>query len=212
MLWDQVIATEVMGGNAGVSKQLRLKGCLVGPNFDLIEGVDLSDPSKVDELRAYIREKTPFVVICTNPCTLMGSWSYINEAKNPEDFKRRWPLAKKLSYLSAEICNMQHDAGRYFLAEHPQNSKQWSLPAWKKLLKRKGVHKVKGDQCIHGLVCPEGRPIQKRTCFVSNSLLLVQPLAKFCKGISCLIDKLLALSKDICFLGGVKSGHRACVR
>ena len=182
MLWDQVIATEVMGGNAGVSKALKLRGCLVGPNFDLVEGIDLDSSGQIDELKLYIREKAPFVVIYTNPCTLMGSWSYLNEAKNKADFDRRWPLAKKLSYLSAEICTLQHEAGRYFLAEHPERSRQWKLPAWVKLLKRKGVHKVKGDQCIHGLVCPEGYPLQKRTCFVSNSLMLVQPLARFCKG------------------------------
>ena len=41
---------------------------------------------------------------------------------------------------------------------------------------------VKGDQCVHGLVCPEGHPLQERTVFLSNSLMLVQPLAKFCKG------------------------------
>ena len=43
MLWDQSdIAAEIMGGKAGVTKDLRLKGCLIGPNFDLVEGVDLS--------------------------------------------------------------------------------------------------------------------------------------------------------------------------
>ena len=112
----------------------------------------------------------------------MGSLSYINEARNPEDFQRRWPLHKRLSYLAAEVCNMQMDAGRFFLAEHPDSSRQWRLPPWRKLINRKGVHMVKGDQCVHGLVCPEGHPLQKRTVFLSNSLMLVQPLAKLCKG------------------------------
>ena len=41
---------------------------------------------------------------------------------------------------------------------------------------------VSNGGTVHGLVCPEGHPLQKRTVFLSNSLMLVQPLAKLCKG------------------------------
>ena len=113
---------------------------------------------------------------------MMGSLSYINQSKNSLDFNKRWPAAKRLSDLSADICTMQLEGGRYFLAEHPERSRQWALPKWKTLLSKKEILKVKGDQCEFGLVCPEGHPVQKRTCFVANSLLLVRPLGRFCKG------------------------------
>ena len=43
ILWDECdTVAEVMGGKAGVSEKIKLKGCLVGPNFDLKKGIDLS--------------------------------------------------------------------------------------------------------------------------------------------------------------------------
>ena len=104
---------------------------------------------------------------------------------------------------------MQMEGGRYFLAEHPERSRQWSLPKWKTLLSKKEVHKVKGDQCEFGLVCPEGHPVQKRTCFVANSLLLVRPLGRFCKGdTNSNIESLKAQSKDNLCPNGVNDGPK----
>ena len=63
MLWDNVdTVAEVMGGKAGVSTQLRIKGCLIGPNFDLVEGIDLASNAEQEKLKDYLKRRCPFLV------------------------------------------------------------------------------------------------------------------------------------------------------
>ena len=108
----------------------------------------------------------------------------INHAKmSPEEVKTRFQYARRHLEFSVKLYKMQLDAGRYFLHEHPQGASSWQEPCIKEVMKRHGVTRVVGDQCMYGLKSKEKGhegPARKRTGFMTNSVCIAQQLQRRC--------------------------------
>ena len=58
--------------------------------------------------------------------------------------------------------------GRYFVFEHPATAKSWFKDGVRKVCAENGVSLATFDQCRCGLAGPSGRPMRKRTTFMTN--------------------------------------------
>ena len=57
-------------------------------------------------------------------------------------------LSVPLSRLGGEVAYHQKSVGLHFIAEHPKDSDQWSLPEWKKLAEEYDIAWTYVDQCM----------------------------------------------------------------
>ena len=58
--------------------------------------------------------------------------------------------------------------GRFFVFEHPATAKSWQTDVVRNVMAMHGVRVATFDQCCYGLVGPSGRPMRKRTKFLTN--------------------------------------------
>ncbi|CAK9112563.1 unnamed protein product, partial [Durusdinium trenchii] len=83
--------------------------------------------------------------------------------------------------LTMWLATFQDDTGSYYGFEHPEKSLAWKRESVQKLLERPGNQLATFDQCQFGLVSPSGKPMQKRTKFMTNLGPLFNALnGKFC--------------------------------
>ena len=47
----------------------------------------------------------------------------------------------------AELYQLQHDAGRYLIHEHPASATSWAEPEVRRIMQMDNVEIVTGDQC-----------------------------------------------------------------
>ena len=82
-------------------------------------------------------------------CTVFSSFNNINYKKtDPEVVRPRLQCGKKHLEFCAKLYEIQWMEGRYLLHEHPQAATSWNEECRKKLLRRTGVQRVVGDQCV----------------------------------------------------------------
>lgn len=117
-------------------------------------------------------------------CTVYNSMSYINHARvSPEEVEPRFKHAREHSEFNAKPYEIQLDAGRHFLHERPHAASSWYGPCIQDMVKRHGVLKAIGGQCVHG---PRSKnkdnegPTRRRTRFMTNSIRVAQQLEKRC--------------------------------
>ena len=92
----------------------------VGPNFDIVAGIDLLDEKQQKHLWQYMRSHKPLVAIISTPCRGLMGWSGINKLLHPESWKgsRREPLL--LGAIGADVAQFQLDNDRDYLSENPR--------------------------------------------------------------------------------------------
>ena len=116
--------------------------------------------------------------------TAFCSFNRTNYKKmNPEEVKQRVQYGRKHLELFTKLYELQWEEGRYFLHEHPQTATSWNEECMTKLLKKVGVQRVVGDQCMYGLKTKDGDKVglaKKRTGFLVNSPCIAQALSKRC--------------------------------
>ena len=81
-----------------------------------------------------------------------------------------------------ELYQLQAEAGRYFLHEHPAQASSWEEDVVRKTASIVGVRIVVGDQCQYGAEGRDLQPIKKPTKFMTNSEHIAAALSKCCKG------------------------------
>ena len=116
------------------------------------------------------------------PCTGLKGWAGINAAITPVGHTVSVENFTALGELAARIATEQMSAGRHFIAENPQGSALWKLPAWQKLISK--VARCTLDQCQVGLkrVKPPRLPVKKATGMWASHPALIRRLAnKHCK-------------------------------
>ena len=168
------------------------------PNFSLVPGfaLDLSGQDEAGnswdftraDMRAKAREmvttlKPLFVVGCP-PCTAFCNWNTLNAARHgwtDQEIRRRKAEGELHLRFCCEIYQLQLQAGRYFVHEHPAHATtSWSLSEVQAILKDSRVGRVVGDQCQYGQQTSAGQPIMKPIGWMSNSPAILQQLAKRC--------------------------------
>ena len=89
---------------------------------------------------------------------------------------------KRLEFC-ARLYDLQWKEGRDFLHEHPESATSWQEECIVKLLKRQGVTRLVGDQCMYGLKSYDGKregPARQSAGFMNNSICIAKRLNLRC--------------------------------
>ena len=81
-----------------------------------------------------------------------------------------------------ELYQLQHDAGRYLIHEHPAGAMSWAEAEVKRICNMPGVEVAIGDQCMYEAADKDGDPIKKPTKFMTNSPCIAKALSLRCSG------------------------------
>ena len=87
--------------------------------------------------------------------------------------------------FAIKLYRIQHDAGRFFLHEHPASASSWRLPEIQSLMEDLGIKKVNAHMCRFKMMSEDkqGKGLAKKpTGFLTNSEDLRMPLDKQCLG------------------------------
>ena len=123
-----------------------------------------------------------FLIGCP-PCTAFCTWQHINEQRRPREIveeERR--VAKEHMKFICELYVAQHQAGRYFIHEHPEHATSWNLDCVAQVQRLPHVSTTVCDQCQYGQETDVGEPIKKGTKWLSNSEYVLEALSKRCHG------------------------------
>ena len=119
---------------------------VAGSTFDLRQDVhgrswDFTKVSDRREARARISREKPYLVVGSPPCTSYSAlnvrWNYPKMDKR--EVQRRKAEGKVFLDFAVEIYEMQLQAGRHFLHEHPATATSWNTENMKALLGRRGI-------------------------------------------------------------------------
>ena len=176
-----------------MTKMARRLGMRAGCVIDLTEmdedGVpyDLTKESVRQKVKRMINEQKPFMLVMGPPCTPFSSLQALNRSKrDPEVIKAELEEGVQHVKFAVELCNLQHQAGRRFVMEHPSSATSWSLNCVRALMQQKGVVKVNFDFCMFGMRARDAlgeAAAKKRTGIVTNSLPVAESLETMqCQG------------------------------
>ena len=147
---------EICGGQARVSQILiSRRNYTVGPNFDLITGIDLLDDKQKRAFWTYMKRYHPLIAIIATPCTGLKGWSGINRIKNHETWLKSRSVSIPLGELGADVAIFQLQQGKEFLSENPLGSDLYHLEGWKKVAKHPRTMMLRVDMCAAGLIDQE---------------------------------------------------------
>jgi len=150
---------------------------------------DFTVRAKREKVRRLINRDKPYVLIGSPECKHFSTWQFLNAAKsdNPEAIRRARIQATVHLNFVAELYEVQVQAGRFFIHEHPLAATSWQVPAIARLKQLSGVQVVHADQCQYGAQIQSGEykgwPIKKPTGFMSNSEAILARLSAVCAGI-----------------------------
>ena len=113
---------------------------------------DFNDEQTRERARALYREQRPMLVVGSPMCTAWSAWQRINFMnKDPEQVERLLEKARVHLRFCMEIYKEQHEAGRYFLHEHPAQAASWDEPMVQEMMNMAGVVRTTMDQCRYGM-------------------------------------------------------------
>ena len=117
-------------------------------------------------------------------CIAYGTMNNVNYAKmDPIEVEHRIAAARKHLEFCVKLYEIQWRSGRYFLHEHPDGAKSWQEACIRNLMKRHGVIRVTGDQCMDGLKSKDKQgvgPARGITGFLTNLVCIAKRLNKMC--------------------------------
>ena len=92
----------------------------MGPNFDIVAGIDLLSSAQEETLWMYMHSYKPLVATISTPCKGLRGWSGVSQTLHPESWEasREDPLA--LGAIGAKVAQFQLDHDRAFSAKIPQ--------------------------------------------------------------------------------------------
>ncbi len=104
-----------------------------------------------------IRAEEPFLVVGSPPCTMFSSLQNLRADKGTAAWEKRRRAAEVLLVFAAAVYQLQIQAGRHFLHEHPAGATSWNHPAIAKLRAQPGVDAVGSHMCAFGLEATTAR-------------------------------------------------------
>ena len=134
---------------------------------------DLSRPEVRARVIKKIREEKPWLVVLSAPCTEFSTLQAWNVSKrDPIEAKKKLDEAIDHVRFAVKLCELQHEAGRRFVYEHPVSATSWQLQCVRNLQSISGVEKVTFDFCMLGMEATDSKgtaPAKKRTTILTNS-------------------------------------------
>lgn len=151
-----------------MAESMGLTGSL---SLDIVHGWDALKPEHQTIASQLLSKVTPKFLMTSPPCTyfsaLMELWNF--KKMKASEKRRRKKAAVAMVEQAVDSCLAQHDAGRLFAFEHPNNATSWKITSLKRKMATPGTYTISFDQCSVGLVSPMGEPIRKRTRLWTNS-------------------------------------------
>lgn len=157
--------------NPRIAPKVALLGLRHGPSIDLGTGWNLLLASCRLNLLKLLDILCPLVVMLSPPCTVFSQVQHSMEGrrKNQTEWEKRYDDGLKLWDFACKIFRKQILAGRFAVMEHPWLATSWRLLGTQMLEDYPGVHSTVFDQCLLGLATTvEGKPVRKRTRFLTN--------------------------------------------
>ena len=151
---------------------------------------DFTRKSDRNEARDLVRRNEPDFIIGSPPCTAFCAWNHHMNFRemDPERVRRMLEEGRVHLQFMASLYQLQIDAGRFFVHEHPATAVSWDERCILKILAHNDVHLMKSDQCQFGLTTPGlgGKPMPalKPTKFMTNSVPMAELLSRTCKPIN----------------------------
>ena len=87
--------------------------------------------------------------------------------------------------FAVELCEVQHQAGRGFVFEHPKFASSWTAADLSALMGREGVYEAVLDMCSFGMLSKDELGVglcRKPTRLLTNMEPVAEMMSKTCKG------------------------------
>ena len=160
-----------------------------GQAFDLELGNDLLKLGARREVRRYVQDVKPGLVVISPPCTMFSIMQNMNHKRNRKRGQaharfvfQKLCEAKVLLRFGEEIAETVMSYGGIFVFEHPLTSKAWEEPELQRLMLKDNVFLARGDQCCFGLRALNGKFYKKPTGWCTNSEMISEALGQTCNG------------------------------
>ena len=161
-----------------VLKKVQKFGLKPGLSTDLKTGWDFSLPADRQEALRLLSVHRPALVVLSPPCTTFSTLRFLsNYKRDKKEVEREQESGRQHLNFAIQLANVQMDAGRGFLFEHPARATSWKQSALKKLAEDPRVFMVEVDMCAFGLKHPTGIPAKKPTLLLTN----IEDVAKTCR-------------------------------
>ena len=168
-------------------------GLVPGSSMDLTTTDELGEPWNFSLARMRTKAKKqlmkekPLLLVGCPICTMFSQMMNINKDRmDPLEYNQRLAEAKVHLQFVCELYVLQHEAGRYFIHEHPQGASSWRELCVMDTHLRTLAQKLTVHQCMYGLTSkdPGGveRPARKATTFMTNCPGMALTLNKLCDG------------------------------
>lgn len=169
------------------------KGLKVLGSFDIGNGWDFRLKEHRQKCRQQIQERKPKVLVVCPPCGPFSPLQRLSRSKgNEQERERKRVEGEVLLAFAMEICEMQREAGRTFVFEHPKGSEAWSHDAVVRIRDQKGVFEIRLDlkktcdgnhehQRIEGQVKAGGKWVNRSRCAQIYPKALVDGLVRLAK-------------------------------
>ena len=168
-------------------------GLTAGTSFDITtvdehgEPWDFNIPRMRHKARMKIQEERPELLIGSPVCTMWSQMMNINKDRmDPLEYKERLNQARTHLKFVCELYIMQHEAGRYYLHEHPQGASSWKEQCIIDVMKQTLGERLTIHQCMYGLTSVdtngETNPARKATDFLTNCPGMALTLSTLCDG------------------------------
>ena len=167
---------ELCGGEGLTTFMCHKRHLRTGANFELVTGVDLTDPQAQRMVRQYLNMTKPRVVVMGPICGPFGPLGNRNRVLHHEAWLEACKIAVPLAQFCGEVAMCQLEAGRHFIAEQPFPSNLYLIEPWPAIRRHPKCLRVVFDQCQVGQSV-EGMPVKKPTELVATDETL---LRRFC--------------------------------
>ena len=145
----------------------QLRGLKADLACDLLTGWNLSCPARRIQLIQEIKGRQPTVIMMSPPCTYHCNLMAMNWFHMPVDEREQ---AFREHHSHVEFCmlvaDMQMDAGRFFIFEHPRDAISHGAAPVRAIAQRSSS--VTFDGCQVGFVDRDGKPTKKPFKIMTN--------------------------------------------
>ena len=129
-------------------------GLSPGTAYDIETKDELGNPwdfDKPEQRNKCIKEiltQRPAFLIGSPMCTAFSILQGLNRSRmDPIKWEAMWNKGVRHMLFAIKLYRIQHDAGRFFLHEHPASASSWRLPEMQSLMDDLNIKKVNAHMC-----------------------------------------------------------------
>ena len=146
------------------------QGLQASVSLDKDTGWDANLPEDRLQLQRLMRDHRPVMLMLSPECRMFSILTRNVNLPKMDPLVAEILMTEAVSHvdLCMDLALQQHEAGRFFVMEHPAGASSWKLPSIQRILHLAGVWKINFAQCRYGLTGPAGGPMKKLTSLLTN--------------------------------------------